>query len=316
MKNMFFPKVLIISNIYDFSTDFVCQELSTRGIEYLRINRDDLVNYEIYFNPLLPEITGTYNDLNFSVTSETLKSVYYRAPSFLRDIYQDTKNEEEQLIRTQWTAFLRYLIVFENAKWLNNPADIYKAEIKSYQLYIANKIGFNVPETIITNKISEPLHDKVAIKSIDTAIVNIDTNEGFVYTELYDKEELTEEAFSSPFFIQEGIVPKIDIRVTVVEEEVIAIKISDKKEKSSIDIDWRRLKNELSYELFELPETVENLCRELLKKLNLKFGGIDLVLQNEKFFFIEINPTGEWSWLQQTTGVKIDSVIVNSLVEC
>lgn len=316
MKNMFFPKVLIISNIYDFSTDFVCQELSTRGIEYLRINRDDLVNYEIYFNPLLPEITGTYNDLNFSVTSETLKSVYYRAPSFLRDIYQDTKNEEEQLIRTQWTAFLRYLIVFENAKWLNNPADIYKAEIKSYQLYIANKIGFNVPETIITNKISEPLHDIVAIKSIDTAIVNIDTNEGFVYTELYDKEELTEEAFSSPFFIQEGIVPKIDIRATVVEEEVIAIKISDKKEKSSIDIDWRRLKNELSYELFELPETVENLCRELLKKLNLKFGGIDLVLQNEKFFFIEINPTGEWSWLQQTTGVKIDSVIVNSLVEC
>jgi len=316
MKNILFPKVLIISNIYDFSTDFVCQELSKRSVEYLRINRDDLIDYEISFNPLLPEITGTVNDIHFSVTSETLKSVYYRAPSFLRDIYQDLKNEEEQLIRTQWTAFLRYLIVFDNAKWLNNPADIYKAEIKSYQLYIANKIGFNVPETIITNKISEPLHDKVAIKSIDTAIVNIDANEGFVYTELYHKDELTEEVFSAPFFIQEGIVPKIDIRVTVVEEQVIAIKISDKKEESSIDIDWRRLKNELSYELFELPETVENLCRELLKKLNLKFGGIDLVLQNEKFFFIEINPTGEWSWLQQTTGVKIDSVIVNSLVEC
>lgn len=316
MTNMLFPKVLIISNIYDFSTDFVCQELSTRGIEYFRINRDDLINYEIYFNPLVPEIIGTYNDLSFSVTSETLISVYYRAPSFLRDIYQDSKSEEEQLIRTQWTAFLRYLIVFENAKWLNNPADIYKAEIKSYQLYVANKIGFNVPKTIITNKITKPIHDKVAIKSIDTAIVNIDTNEGFVYTELYHKDELTEEVFSSPFFIQEGIVPKIDLRVTVVEEEVIAIKISDKKEESSIDIDWRRLKNELRYEVFELPEVVSDLCRELLKKLNLKFGGIDLVLQNEKYFFIEINPTGEWSWLQQTTGVKIDSVIVNSLVEC
>src|SRR5690606_32860491 len=134
MKNILFPKVLIISNIYDFSTDFVCQELSKRSVKYLRINRDDLIDYEISFNPLLPEITGTCNDIHFSVTSETLKSVYYRAPSFLRDIYQDSRNEEEQLIRTQWTAFLRYLIVFENAKWLNNPADIYKAEIKSYQL--------------------------------------------------------------------------------------------------------------------------------------------------------------------------------------
>lgn len=314
MKNIFTPTVLIISNIYDFSTDFICQELSNKNINYLRINRDSLKDYEIFFDPLLPKITGTYNNLNFSITNETLKSIYFRAPSFLRDIYQDTKDEEEQLIRTQWTAFLRYLIVFENVKWLNNPSDIYKAEIKSYQLYIANKIGFNVPKTIISNKITKPLHEKIAIKSIDTAIISLGEDEGFVYTEIYDRNELSEEVFSSPFFIQEGLLPKVDLRVTVIEDEVIAIKIVNNQNDGGIDIDWRRLKNELHYEIYELPEAVKKLCRQLLKELNLNFGGIDLVLHKNAYFFIEINPTGEWSWLQQTTGVKLDSIIANSLI--
>jgi glutathione synthase/RimK-type ligase-like ATP-grasp enzyme len=45
----------------------------------------------------------------------------------------------------------------------------------------------------------------------------------------------------------------------------------------------------------------------------LNFGAIDLIFHNNEYYFIEINPTGEWSWLQKITGYKFDELIVKSL---
>jgi glutathione synthase/RimK-type ligase-like ATP-grasp enzyme len=307
---MKFPKVLLISNRFDFSTDFIAVELANQGIDFIRINRDELKDYTIDFDPVKPEIIATYNDYSFTISTEYLKSIYYRAPTFLRDIFQEGLSEEEQLIRTQWAAFVRSLCVFENAKWLNNPTDIYKAEIKPYQLFIANKLGIRIPKTTISNVTLKSDFEFQAIKSIDTAIVSSGENEGFVYTEIYKKNELEEVKYSSPFFIQQGLVPKTDIRVTVVENDLVAIKITGDKK---IDEDWRRFKDELTYSIFELPKEVHDFCINYTKKLNLNFGAIDLVLHNNDYYFIEINPTGEWSWLQKNTGYNFDKLIVKSL---
>jgi len=307
---MIYPKVLIVSNKYDFSSDFVAAELNKRNIPYLRINRDELKDYIIEFNPLLPEIKGSYKEIRFTISYGNLKSIYFRAPTFLRDIFQNEIEEEEQLIRSQWAAFARSLCVFENVRWVNNPVYVYQAEIKPYQLFLANKMGFDVPESIISNKTKRLEHDYIALKSIDTAIINLKDDEGFVYTELYNTLDIYEEEFSSPFFLQQGLLPKVDIRVTVIGNNLIAIKIFDEK---NIDIDWRKKKNELKYEIIELPNDLIALCINYVKQLNLIFGGIDLVLHNDKYYFIEINPTGEWSWLQQNTGFKIDKLLVDSL---
>lgn len=307
---MKFPEVLLISNRFDFSTDFIAVELANQGIEFIRINRDELKDYSIEFNPIKPEIEATYNGYSFKLSTENLKSIYYRAPTFLRDIFQEGLSDEEQLNRTQWAAFVRSLCVFENVKWLNNPTDVYKAEIKPYQLFLANKLGIKIPKTTISNITLNSDFEYQAIKSIDTAIVCSGENEGFVYTEIYKKNELKEVKYTSPFFIQQGLVPKIDIRVTVVENDLVAIKITSDKE---IDEDWRRYKDELTYSIFELPRLVHDFCITYTKKLNLKFGAIDLILYNNDYYFIEINPTGEWSWLQKKTGYNFDKLIVKSL---
>ena len=306
------PKVLIISDRYDFSSDFVCVELSHQNITYWRLNRDELPDYEIDFNPIIPRLKAVYRDVEINIFADTLLSVYYRAPTFLRDIFQDSADEEEQLQRTQWAAFVRSLCVFENAKWVNNPIHTYQAEIKAYQLYKAKKIGFLTPETSVTNKTTVPEFENVAIKSIDTAIINFNEEEGFVYTELYNRNEIDEQHYKSPFFLQQGLVPKIDIRVTVADDDIIAAKIL-MKDFSGIEIDWRRHKDELKYEIFELPTDICDMCIRLVRELKLSFGGIDLVYHKGQYYFIEINPTGEWSWLQQNTGFRYDKAIVKAL---
>lgn len=207
MKQSLFPRVLIISNRYDFSSDFISVELNRQKIPYLRINRDELKDYTIEFNPIIPIIKDRFKDIEFTISNDNLKSVYYRAPTFLRDIFQDNISDEEQLIRSQWTAFVRSICVFENINQSNNPVDIYKAEIKPYQLFIANKIGFKVPETLISNETKKIDSKYIEIKSIDTAIINLDENEGFGIR-IEDNVVIQEQG--EPFNLMKNILIEVD----------------------------------------------------------------------------------------------------------
>ena len=52
----------------------------------------------------------------------------------------------------------------------------------------------------------------------------------------------------------------------------------------------------------------------IMKKLSLSFGGIDLALVGDTYYFIEVNPTGEWGWLTSCANLPIDKAIVDTLV--
>lgn len=48
-------------------------------------------------------------------------------------------------------------------------------------------------------------------------------------------------------------------------------------------------------------------------KLKLQFGGIDLIYMKDTYYFIEVNPTGEWGWLLNSAGMRIDIAIVDCM---
>lgn len=146
---MITPRVILISSKFDFSTDFICLNLHKKGIPYIRLNRDQLEEYFITLNPLLPELVIQSEEYTYQVTADTRFSVYYRAPTFLREIFHHNISEEEQLYKTQWAAFVRSLLLFDDAKWMNDPAITYSAEMKPLQLLSARRIGLNVPKTLV-----------------------------------------------------------------------------------------------------------------------------------------------------------------------
>lgn len=304
------PECLIISNKFDFSTDLITDLLHKKGVRYLRLNRDQFSEYEIKLDPAGATMTVKIVGIEYSLSESTLKSVYYRAPTFLREIFSKQFTPDQQLSITQWAAFIRALSVFENANWVNYPSHTYKAEIKALQLKYAKAVGFNVPESEITNVTTKGNGSLIAVKSIDSAIVFTDGKEAFVYTRIFRDDQLDDNTFDAPMFIQEALVPKMDIRVTVVGENLVAIGILGE---AGIAGDWRTYEHNIKYEVVTLPVDIKEKCFHFMKLFNLKFGGIDLILHNDKYYFIEINPTGEWSWLQKNTGVGIDEMIVKEL---
>lgn len=306
--------VLVISNKYDFTTDYVCLELNKRNIKYLRLNRDEFdicsITLDLNSSSLMVEMVGE----KYFTDDSLLKSIYYRAPVFLRDIYQPGIDERQQLYRTQWAAFVRNLSFYENVRWVNNPVSTYKAENKILQLKYARDIGFNIPVTKITNNNKQELNPErfYIVKTIEPAILRIGENEAFIYSNVVKGREILNSFLnSSPTVIQEYIYPKIDVRATVVGNDIFSVKIL--QDGIGVKGDWRKLKNVLNFEPFEMPRSISEKCIRLVRKLGLSFGALDLVVSGDKYYFLELNPTGEWAWLVNKSGLKIYKPICDML---
>lgn len=295
------PEILICSSLYDFSTDIVCMELRKRDIDYLRINQEHLQDYGISLDPQVPNVSVRIEGCTYEIGSE-LKSIWFRQPVFLRNTPAEPLSPIQQLKRSQWIAFLRGLSVFDHVAWMNFPARTYLAESKPYQLYIASKCGFAVPETCISNdpsEIKKRFPHFAAIKSLDTVLVHDREECLFTYTTAIDTSDIRKETTQlAPLTAQMLLTDKTDIRVTIIGKNLVAVKILTSGR--GIEGDWRHLsREEVQYEDIKLSKEVHRMCHMLTQKLGLSYAAIDLVEAQDETYFIEINPTGEWGWLNQ-----------------
>lgn len=304
---------LVVSSTIDYSSDLICYELEQRGESYLRINRDHFSEYQIFYALETDCLSIKLNNNTYRITPESLKSVYFRAPVFLRAGKPYTL--EEQLYKSQWSAFVRNLISFDKAKWVNHPVATYQAENKLYQLKCAKQLGFAVPVTYVGNSVPPNISSEHSyiVKSLDTALFYDNGHEMFTYSTVVSGQELRKsEVKYAPIIIQEYLHDKTDIRVTVIDEKIFAVSIIKNGQK--IEGDWRRTaKEELEYNQIDLPKEVQQQIVNLMHTFRLKFGGIDLALVDGTYYFIEINPTGEWGWLVDTSRLPIDKAIADSL---
>ena len=184
------------------------------------------------------------------------------------------------------------------------------------QLLTAHEAGFDIPvttclnsERFLGNQIGDSL---LAIKGLDTVLVRTDTTEVFGYTNLVFRDELEEaELRGAPLVAQQALTDKLDLRVTVVEDKWWCASATDRG--SGIAGDWRLKKSNVVFSEFTLPQAIGVRCVELTRRLGLSFAAIDLALSQDRFFFLEVNPTGEWAWLQEEVQFPIASTLAELL---
>ena len=101
-----------------------------------------------------------------------------------------------------------------------------------------------------------------------------------------------------------------DIRVTVVGDEVFAAEILSQNRESS-RVDWRATDDRnLEHRVHELPSTLIRRCRRLVSHLGISFGAIDFALKKDgTYVFFEINPNGEWLWIEDLLKMPISDRI-------
>lgn len=301
--------ILIVTNKQDYTADFLVLELKRRGADYIRFNTEDFpervqINWTIgsdvqkgYF--LFPKRRVDF----FGITS-----VWYRRPSLpipstkIGDpaAYEFAQAESQALFGGLW----RCLECF----WVSHPDALQKAEFKLYQLQTARNLGFSIPSTIVTNSIEEAqaFYDghqgEIIYKPLRRGRLNRVDGVSLIFTNPVGADEARHfnSVKAAPSLFQTYIPKKFEVRVTVIGEQVFAVAIYSQNSPESRH-DWRRgTTAALVHALHRLPDDVEAKCRELVQSMSLAFGAIDLILTPDgRYIFLEINPNGQWAWLQQ-----------------
>jgi glutathione synthase/RimK-type ligase-like ATP-grasp enzyme len=135
-----------------------------------------------------------------------------------------------------------------------------------------------------------------------------------IFTSLIDEfPSNPDEIESNPNFLQNQIAKKGDVRVTMVGNTAFAVLIHS-QDYENTRIDWRKGETLLKHSRITLPKELTEKCVTLLHRLNLRFGAIDLILDDSNdYVFLEINPNGQWAWIEKQTGYQISDEIVKLL---
>lgn len=306
--------ILILSNKWDITVDFIVAELRARGCDFLRINTEDLASGQATI--CLPDLRilaskcGEVRDL-----TRTVNVIWNRRPGKpFDDILPSARPSPatQNFVNDQWLSWLEALQLIPNVTWINQPQANDAMENKARQLFMASKVGFQIPETVITNdpkeawQLAKKHGNRLVAKALYSPLIEEPNEDYFVFTNEITTADLTpeEEIKISPSIFQQCLNPKIDYRVTVVGETVFPVRVECQNQECS-HIDWRVEKSDLRFIACNLPSEVEELCRRYVKANGLVFGAMDLVEYNGRFFFLEINPNGEWGWLQKPNNIPI-----------
>jgi glutathione synthase/RimK-type ligase-like ATP-grasp enzyme len=180
---------------------------------------------------------------------------------------------------------------------------------KPFQGQLIKRAGFSIPETCITN-------DRQALVSFRNG------HPSLIYKSISSVRsivsELNKESISRlgslrtlPTQFQEK-VEGFNVRVHVVGKETFATRIV------SASTDYRYASREDETAIFKpymLTDDLKAQCVKLARTCQLDFAGIDLIINPEKTYCLEVNPSPGYSYYQEATGQPISDALANYLAK-
>jgi len=79
-------------------------------------------------------------------------------------------------------------------------------------------------------------------------------------------------------------------------------------------VDWRAGYASHTYSVIGVPEGLRAAVNDLMYCLRLRFAALDFgVTHDGELVFFEINPNGQWAWLQERVGLDIAHTVADAL---
>ncbi len=314
--------ILVLTNSSDVTSDYLCSRLKEGGIRFSRFDTDkDCLTSTFKYQ------SGSLNLKwsNNSLRPEQITTVILRRPKPLQ-IHDNGDKYSEQHTAKEWSEVLEGFLAHINEKhWINHPARNSGASHKVEQLSRAKSYGLNIPETIVTNDTSKAkkfldFHKcGVIVKPLASGFIERDSpaDDTVIYTQQFKKihEKFLDEIQSCPVLFQEMIPKILDVRVTILDGIIVSTGLSAKEHDGTQRLDVRRDNmSNVNYSSLKMPDDVSASVRSYINSYGLRFAAIDFGITNSgKWVFFEINPNGQWAWLDLYGTTDIASLFIKQL---
>ncbi len=319
------PHVLIVSTALDLATDSVVREFARKSVYVTRWNTEDYpfasrLTVAIAANAS-PTLTRSFSE---PVDLSTVTAVWYRRMRTPQRPVGMDSGIYDFCLRESRAALLGTLLgaLPVDARWMSAPTAVWAAEQKILQLAVARQCGLLVPDTVVTSdpEVARAAFDRfggqMIAKPVRTGYVEVGGVPHAIFTSSVARNDLAEMSGAdlSPVIYQPLIDKRCDVRVTVVGDQLFVAEIDSQCEPSA-RVDWRRTDDPLlPHNRGTLPIHVEVQIRELMRRLGLAYGALDFIATPDgRLIFLEVNPNGQWLWLDDQLGLGITSAIAEWL---
>ncbi|OAJ75270.1 hypothetical protein AYJ08_05105 [Brevibacillus sp. SKDU10] len=208
---------------------------------------------------------------------------------------------------SNWALYGLLLSNFRG-KWINDPSSNRIAENKAVQLKVAREVGLVTPRTLISSdpvevrKFCSLLNNQVVVKPIRPCRYT-----PIVTQKLRPEHLASDESIRlCPAIYQEYIPGDRHLRVHVFGDLILASSIE------SSSLDWRP-DIDFKCHSYDLSETLSSKIRQVVQALNLCMGIVDLKLDGEEPIFLEINPQGQFLFVEALSDAPLTAAMAKFL---
>jgi glutathione synthase/RimK-type ligase-like ATP-grasp enzyme len=190
--------------------------------------------------------------------------------------------------------------------------------MKTWQLPTARSVGLSVPRTVVTSSPDEARDfiDRVGLGRVVCKAFSA-TLDSWRETRMVGVEEyaVLDRVSVAPVIFQEFVPAVVDLRVTVIGEEIYPAAIHSQELAYALDFRVHLDRGPgVRMEPATLPDEVSDALLRMLKAAGLRYGAIDMRLTPEgRYVFLEVNPVGQWRFVEEVTGQPITAAMARLL---
>jgi hypothetical protein len=287
--------LLIYTTSYDTTIDLLLHCMGSK--DCFRYNLD-----------LWRDYTLEISDKGFRIEDPTgrivdgtkTRKVLYRKPFVTKDIDAQIEiSDQDAYCESELWYALREII---NLLWAADKIVLVEPRAdmrvgKFVQMHVARR-HFSVPDFHFGYGRSGPFlgASPTIVKSLTFESVSGKARPRVLYTTRVRESELSPDY---PWMVQEYIEAQRDITVAHVRDELFAFEL-DRSAFLDRTVDWRELPADATATMWRphaLPKATQKAIFAFMRDLGLHFGRLDFLHDGERYVFLEVNPNGQWGWL-------------------
>jgi len=291
--------LLIITGKGDGTVDVLSQHMTK---PFFRLNLDDFRNYEFSFENSFWEIKNSAG-LQIDSTTAT-RCFWWKAFMYQVDPDKFVREEIKLIGETLYSWFLH------QGKVIGNPPTLESSWGKFRQASIASKY-MDVPLQKIgwgSDFLAQiDLKSEWVAKSLSA---NLTENGKALFTTEVDPTELDPRF---PWYLQNKVVSEVDVTVLVAGRKLFAFERSRAQLEG---LDWRKeqFSSVESWQRIELELDERNAVLSMLRDMDISWGRIDFLREGKTLKFLELNPNGQWVFLDPSNNTGLITEVVDYLM--
>jgi hypothetical protein len=312
---------LLITDRFEPTADLLVSEMRRRGTRCVRWNLDQYplgstLTYRLSAAQDEAEIVSDGR----RITLAEVGSIWCRAYAPM-GFAAELNAADRKFAATEAERALAGLLSRPDIVWINHPHRHIVANSKPEQLAAARRVGLAIPPTLVSNDPDEvrafmaAAPGPVVYKCFSQALDLPEGQAQFTGVVTPAQQARLDLIRTTPGVFQHYVPKRYELRITVVGERVFAGRINSQATAES-SVDWRHRPFDMESEPYALPERICKPILAFMRDFGLIYGAFDFIVTPDgDYVFLEVNPGGQYMWVESTTGMPITEALADAMCE-